>query len=91
MYETERCMDSNGIHQCTHVKSIAECFLDRLLAWLVDRLRDFPLNDQRPIGLVILFRLHRLPVPAKLIVKLLLIYRHSFCPFTVDLVHAIGS
>ena len=90
MYETERYMDSNEIHQCTHLESIAECFPGRLLARLVDRLQDFPLDDQRPIRLFILFHLHRLPVPAKLILNLLFIYRHSFCPFTVDLVHAIG-
>lgn len=60
MYETERYMDSNEIHQGIHLESIAECFPDRLLARLVDRLQDFPLDDQRPIRLFILFHLHRL-------------------------------
>ena len=90
MYETERYMNSREIHQCTYLESIAECFPDYLLASLVDRLQDFPLNDQRPVRLFILFHLYRLPVPAKMILNLHLIYRHSFCPFTVDLVHAIG-
>ena len=45
MYETDRRMDSNEIHQCTHLESIAEYFPGRLLARLADRLQDSPLND----------------------------------------------
>ena len=66
MYETVRYMDSKETCSRTHLESTAECFPDRLLARLVDGLRDFPLNDQRPIRLFILFHLHRLLVPAKL-------------------------
>ena len=90
MCETERYVDSKEIHQCARLESMAECFPDRLLARLVDGLQDFSFNDRWPIRLFILFHIHRLPVPAKLILNLLLIYRHSFCPFTVDLVHTIG-
>ena len=90
-YETETLYGFNKkINQCTHPESIAECFPDHLLTILVDRLQDLLLNDQRPIRLFIVFHLHRLPVPPKLILNLLLIYRHLICSFTVNLVHAIG-
>lgn len=44
MYEIVCYMDSKETCSRTHLESNAECFPDRLLARLVDGLRDFPLE-----------------------------------------------
>ena len=88
MNEIERLYGFKGIPSMHSL--ILRVLLNVSLIVFFDRLQEFPLNDQRPIRLFILFYLHRLLVPPKMILDLLFIYRHSFSPFTVDLVHAIG-
>ena len=75
----KRGMDSKeiSINTLTHLESITECFPDRLLIMLIV---DFSSSSiytgcqPRRSWSLVLF----------------LIYRHSICPSTIDLVHTIG-